>query len=63
MTRTEKAEKLAKLKEELKELQKHAPSHCSGTKSFVDHNNVSPALFEKIENLEEEIDKLEGELK
>lgn len=60
-----KQEKLNELKEKLEELRKRDPSHCSGTETFVGHtgHTMSPELFQQIEALEEEIKKLEKELK
>jgi hypothetical protein len=50
--------KLSKLKEELEELKKHNPSHCHGREGFIDHN-MPVKVYERIEELEEEIKKLE----
>ncbi|MFQ5867616.1 MAG: hypothetical protein ACE5IT_06445 [bacterium] len=53
-----KKEKLKELKAKLEELKKRDPSHHGGTKGFVGPS-MSMELFQKIENLEEEIKKLE----
>jgi len=60
-----KQERLNELKKKLDELRGRDPSHCSGTDTFVGHtgHTMSPELFQKIEELEEEIKKLEKELK
>ncbi len=61
----DKAEKLQELRAKLEELTKRNPAHCSGTESFIGHtgHSMSPELFQEIEALEEEIKKLEQELK
>ncbi|MBM4348728.1 MAG: hypothetical protein FJ106_02405 [Deltaproteobacteria bacterium] len=61
----DKQEKLEELKAKLDELKGRDPSHCSGTDTFVGHtgHTMSPELFQRIEELEEEIKKLEKELK
>ena len=56
----DKKKRLAALEEELKDLKKRNPAHCSGTGSFVGHQ-MTPALFQKIEDLEEEIARLRRE--
>lgn len=60
-----KQKKLEELKAKLEELKKRDPSHCSGTETFVGHtgHSMSPELFQQIETLEEEIKKLEKEIK
>ena len=57
-----KTEELAKLKEDLAELKKHLPEHCSGTKEYTNRHHASPKLWEKIEDLEERIKALEAEI-
>lgn len=61
----DKQKKLEELKAKLDELKGRDPSHCSGTDTFVGHtgHTMSPELFQKIEELEEEIKKVEKELK
>jgi len=56
---------LEQLKAKLDELKSRDPSHCSGTKTFVGHtgHSMSPELFQEIEELEEQIRKLEAKLK
>lgn len=51
--------KLKKLKEELDELKKHGPSHCHGREGYIDHN-MPVNMYQRIEDLEEEIKKLES---
>lgn len=60
-----KQEQLDALQAKLEELKKRDPSHCSGTGTFVGHtgHTMSPELFQQIEALEEEIKKLQKELK
>jgi benzoyl-CoA reductase/2-hydroxyglutaryl-CoA dehydratase subunit BcrC/BadD/HgdB len=55
--------RLAQLKAKLAELKARDPSHCSGTKSFIGHtgHSMSPELFQEIEELEEQVRKLEKE--
>ena len=55
-------EKLSRLKQELKRLKSTLPEHCSGTENYVGAHGVSPAHWLKIEDIEEEIKKLEAEL-
>jgi benzoyl-CoA reductase/2-hydroxyglutaryl-CoA dehydratase subunit BcrC/BadD/HgdB len=60
-----KQERLNELRTKLEELKKRDPSHCSGTDTFIGHtgHTMSPELFQQIEALEDEIKKLEKELK
>ena len=50
---------LAELKSALADLKKRNPAHCSGTGSFVGHQ-MSPELYQQIEDLEEEVRELEA---
>ena len=50
-------EKLRGLKKQLADLNKLDPAHCSGKKAFVPHS-MTPEHYQKIEDLEEEIKKL-----
>jgi len=56
-------EKLQALRARLAELKARDPSHCAGTKTFIGHtgHTMSPELFREIEELEEEVRKLEKE--
>ena len=56
------AEKLSRLKQELKRLKSTLPEHCSGTESYISTHRASAAQWLKIEDIEEEIRKLEAEL-
>lgn len=60
-TKLELESKLKTLRKQLADLYSENPSHCSGIESYMGHS-MPPELFEKIENLEEEIKKLEKEL-
>ena len=53
----EKERRLEELKAQLTELKKRDPSHCS-EKTYVPHS-MPPGLFQEIEDLEDEIRKLE----
>jgi uncharacterized small protein (DUF1192 family) len=57
-----KEERLARLEQELKALKSTLPEHCSGTDGYVGVHAASPAHWQKIEDLEEEIEKLKAEL-
>ena len=54
-------EKLARLKQELQRLKSTLPEHCSGTETYVGTHAASAAHWLKIEELEEEIKKMEAE--
>ena len=62
MSEETKEDKLSRLKEELKELKATLPEHCSGTKGYTSIHHASTAHWQKIEDIEEEIDKLKLEL-
>lgn len=53
----QKEKKLEELKTQLADLKKRDPSHCS-EKTYVPHS-MPPGLFQEIEDLEDEIRKLE----
>lgn len=55
-------EKLTRLKQELQRLKSTLPEHCSGTETYVGTHAASAAHWLKIEELEEEIKKMEAEL-
>jgi len=63
---TDKRARLAELKEQLKDLKGRDPSHCadtgkSGSRAYVPHT-IPPSLWQKIEDIEDEIRRLEGEI-
>jgi len=62
MTKETKEEKLSRLERELKNLRATFPEHCSGRQDYVGVHATSPAHWQKIEDLEEEIRKLQAEL-
>ena len=56
----DKKKRIDELKEQLKEMQKKIdPSHCHDKTGYVAHS-ISPASFQEMEDLEEEIKKLEN---
>ena len=54
-------EKLARLEQELKALKGTLPEHCYGTKGYIGVHGASPAHWQKVEDIEEAIKKLEEE--
>jgi archaellum component FlaC len=62
MSEETKQEKLSRLEEELKELKATLPEHCSGTKGYISTHHASAAHWQKIEDIEEQIQKLKAEL-
>lgn len=58
----DKAQRIQQLKDELEELKKHNPSHCHGKEGFIDHN-MPVHVYQRIEDIEDEIKKMEhGEM-
>ena len=57
-----KEEKLARLEQELQALKATMPEHCTGTEGYVGVHATSPAHWLKIEETEDEIEKLKAEL-
>jgi len=55
-------ERLARLEQELKDFEATYPEHCYGTKGYISVHRASPAHFQKIEELEEQIGELKAEL-
>ena len=55
-------EKLVRLERELADLKASLPEHCSGTEGYVGVHAASPTHWQKIEDLEEEIEKLKSGL-
>lgn len=62
MSKETKEEELRRLEQELEDLKSTLPEHCSGTKGYVSVHSASPAHWQKIEDIEEEIKKLKAEL-
>jgi len=57
-----KEDKLARLEQQLKDLKARLPEHCSGPDGYVGVHAASPAHWQKIEDLEDEIEKLKAEI-
>ena len=62
MSKESKVEELSRLEQELADLKAMLPEHCSGTQSYVSAHRASPAHWQRIEDLEEEIKKLKAQL-
>ena len=62
MCKETKEEKLARLEQELQGLKATLPEHCVGREGYVGVHATSPAHWLKIEDLEDEIEKLKAEL-
>ena len=56
-----KEQKLDRLEQELQDLKQSLPEHCHGTQGFVSAHSASPAHWQKIEELEEQIKELKTE--
>jgi hypothetical protein len=57
-----KQERLARLEEELQELKSTLPEHCCGTEGYISVHRATPAHWQKVEELEEELSRLKKEL-
>jgi archaellum component FlaC len=57
-----KKERLSRLEQELKEVKATLPEHCSGTAGYVSVHHASTTHWQRIEDLEEQIEKLKAEL-
>ena len=57
-----KAEELARLQQELKDLKGTLPEHCYGTQGYIGIHRATPRHWEKIEETEERIKRLQAEL-
>jgi len=57
-----KEEELARLQQELKDLQSTLPEHCYGTKGYIGVHRATPQHWQKVEEAEERIKQLEAEL-
>lgn len=55
--------RLARLEQELADLKETLPEHCHGTDGYISDHRASPEHWQKIEDLEEEIEKLRAELR
>ncbi|MEW6088231.1 MAG: hypothetical protein AB1498_08005 [bacterium] len=56
-----KKDKLVRLEKELEEAKKSLPEHCYGKNGYIDYHHAPASLWRKIEDLEEEIEKLKKE--
>ena len=48
--------------QELKQLKSVLPEHCYGTDGYINVHSASPEHIQKLEDMEEEIEKLEADL-
>jgi len=62
MSEETKEQELSRLEQDLKELQATLPEHCSGTAGYISAHHASTAHWQRIEDLEEQIEKLKAEL-
>jgi hypothetical protein len=61
-TQKTKEERLARLEKELGDLKAALPEHCYGSEGYISDHRATPAHWQKIEDVEEEIKKLKAEL-
>ena len=57
-----KEQEFARLTEELAELKATLPAHCYGSKGYTGIHHATPRHWELIEETEERIKQLKGEL-
>lgn len=55
-------DKLARLEEQLKGLKATLPEHCAGTREYISVHRATPAHWQLIEDVEEQIECLKAEL-
>jgi len=53
--------RLTRLEKELADLKEALPEHCYGSDGYVSDHRASPEHWQKIEDLEQEIERLRGE--
>jgi len=58
----ESVKRLAQLREDLRELKATLPEHCAGTREYISVHRATPAHWQKIEEIEEEIKALESRI-
>ena len=57
-----KEQRLARLEKELAQAKDTLPEHCHGTDGYISDHRATPEQWQKIEELEEEVQKLKAEL-
>ena len=57
-----KPERLTRLQQQLADTQAKLPEHCHGTDGYITDHRATPAQWQEIEDLEEEIKALKTEL-
>ena len=57
-----KEQRFARLEKELAALKDTLPEHCYGADGYISDHRATPEHWQKIEDLEEEIQKLKAEL-
>ena len=61
-TEETKEQRLARLEKELAQAKDALPEHCHGTEGYISDHRATPQQWQKIEDLEEEVQKLKAEL-
>ena len=62
MCKETKEEKLSRLEQELQGLKATMPEHCAGRDGYIGVHATSPTHWQKIEDIEDEIEKLKADL-
>ncbi|NQU20101.1 MAG: hypothetical protein HQ567_02380 [Candidatus Nealsonbacteria bacterium] len=57
-----KQQRLTRLQQQLADTHAKLPEHCHGTDGYITDHRATPAQWQEIENLEEEIEALKAEL-
>ena len=57
-----KPERLTRLQRQLADKHAKLPEHCHGTDGYISDHRATPAQWQEIEDLEEEIKALKAEL-
>ena len=57
-----KEQRLARLEDELKQLKVTFPEHCYGREGYISVHRATPEHWQRIEDTEDEIEKLKAEL-
>ena len=58
-----KQQRLARLERQLADTRAKLPEHCHGTDGYISDHRATPAQWQQIEDLEEEIEALKTELR